>query len=87
MPYFIGVPLLLLLESTFVFTVLALLFHQRTNIGKSPFTMAFSALLLLTFLTMGADIQAHLWSGLFFSVMVTSIDCFPHYSKGPCFLL
>ncbi|MBQ9754911.1 MAG: hypothetical protein IJV93_09215 [Lentisphaeria bacterium] len=68
MPYFIGVPLLLLLESTFVFTVLALLFHQRTNIGKSPFTMAFSALLLLTFLTMGADIQAHLWSGLFFSV-------------------
>ena len=68
MPYFIGVPLLLLLESTFVFTVLALLFHQRTNIGKTPFTMAFSALLLLTFLTMGADIQAHLWSGLFFSV-------------------
>lgn len=68
MPYFIGVPLLLLLESTFVFTVLALLFHQRNNIGKAPFTMTFSALLLLTFLTMGADIQAHLWSGLFFSV-------------------
>lgn len=68
MPYFIGVPLLLLLESTFIFTVLALLFHQRANIGKTPFVMAFSALLLLTFLAMGADIQAHLWSGLFFSV-------------------
>ncbi len=68
MPYVFGVPLLLLLESTFIFTALALLFHQRTNIGKSPFTMAFSALLLLTFLTMGADIQAHLWGGLFFSV-------------------
>ena len=68
MPYFVGVPLLLLLESTFIFTVLALLFHQRSNIGKSPFTMAFSALLLLTFLAMGADIQAHLWSGFFFSV-------------------
>ena len=52
MPYFVGVPLLLLLESTFIFTVLALLFHQRANIGKSPFTMAFSALLLLTFLAM-----------------------------------
>ena len=68
MSYSVGVPLLLLLESTFIFTVLALLFHQRSNIGKSPFTMAFSALLLLTFLIMGADIQAHLFGGMFFSV-------------------
>ena len=68
MSYSVGVPLLLLLEGTFIFTVLALLIHQRSNIGKSPFTMAFSALLLLTFLIMGADIQAHLFSGMFFSV-------------------
>ena len=68
MSYATGVPLLLLLESTFIFTMLALLFHQRANIGKSPFVMAFSALTLLTFLAMGADIQAHLWGGLFFSV-------------------
>ena len=68
MTYSIGVPLLLLLESTFIFTVMALLFHQRHNIGKAPFIMAFSALALLTLLAMGADIQAHLFGGLFFSV-------------------
>ena len=68
MPYFLGVPLLLFLESTFIFTVLALLFHQRNNIGKSPFIMAFATLLLMTILAMGADIQAHLWGGLFFPV-------------------
>ena len=68
MSYSTGVLLLLLLESTFIFTILALLFHQRNNIGKAPFVMAFSTLTLLTFLAMGADIQAHLWGGLFFSV-------------------
>ena len=68
MPYSIGVPLLLLLESTFIFVTLALLFHQRSNIGKAPFVMVFSALSLLTFLIMGADIQAHIWSGFYFSV-------------------
>ena len=56
------------MESTFIFTVLGLLLHQRKNIGKTPFAMAFSALLILTFLAMGADIQAHIWSGLYFSV-------------------
>ena len=68
MSYSVGVPLLLLLEGTFIFTVLALLFHQRRNIGKAPFAIAFSALCLLTALAMGADIQAHLFGGLFFSV-------------------
>lgn len=68
MSFTIGVPLLLLLESTFIFTILALLFHQRSNIGKSPFVMALSTLLLLTVLIMGADIQAHLWGDMFFSV-------------------
>lgn len=68
MTYSVGVPLLLLLESTFIFTVLALLFHQRHNIGKAPFIVAFSSLVLITLLTMGADIQAHLFGGLFFSV-------------------
>ena len=68
MTYSVGVPLLLLLESTFIFTVLALLFHQRHNIGKAPFIVAFSSLTLITLLTMGADIQAHLFGGLFFSV-------------------
>ena len=68
MTYSVGVPLLLLLESTFIFTVRALLFHQRRNIGKAPFIVAFAALALLTLLAMGADIQAHLFGGLFFSV-------------------
>ena len=68
MPYAIGGPLLLLLESTFIFTILALLFHQRSNIGKAPFVMSFSVLSLLAFLAMGADIQAHIGSGMFFSV-------------------
>lgn len=68
MPYSLGVPLLLLLESTFIFTILALLFHQRSNIGKAPFVMVFSVLTVLTFLTMGADIQAHLGNGMFFPV-------------------
>ena len=68
MSYSIGVPLLLLLESTFIFTILALLFHQRSNIGKAPFVMAFSVLTLLAFLAMGADIQAHIGAGMFFSV-------------------
>jgi len=68
MTYSAGVPLLLLLESTFIFTVMALLFHQRHNIGKASFIVAFSAFALLTLLAMGADIQAHLFGGLFFSV-------------------
>lgn len=64
----VGVTLLLLLESAFIFTVLALLFHQRKNIGKSPFIMAFSALNVFTFLILGADIQAHLFSNIYFSI-------------------
>ncbi|MBR2373592.1 MAG: hypothetical protein IKA87_05115, partial [Lentisphaeria bacterium] len=68
MPHSIGVVLLLFLESTFIFTVLALLFHQRKNIGKSPFIMVFSAFNVFTFLIMGADIQAHVYAGMYFSV-------------------
>lgn len=68
MTYSVGVSLLLLLEGTFIFTVLALLFHQRNNIGKSPFIMAFSALNVFTLMIMGADIQAHLFSWMYFSI-------------------
>ena len=83
MTYSIGVPLLLLLESTFIFTVMALLFHQRHNIGKAPFVTAFSALALLTLLAMGADIQAHLFGGLFFrAAQELDIDIGQSYMIG-----
>ena len=74
---------LIILEMTFIFVSLAMMFHQRETIGKAPFYISFGFLLLFHNFLYASEITVDILNGIDFPV--ATITCY--LPLLACFLL
>lgn len=74
---------LIILEMTFIFVALAMMFHQRETIGKAPFYISFGFLLLFHNFLYASEITVDILNGIDFPI--ATITCY--LPLLACFLL